>query len=195
VNRNIDSSKVASSICAEGLVVPVTSLLSMAIGVVVALALALTPTVAGAQSGDASGSDFSLFGGYMLPNQIDNVTEILPLFGGRYGLGLPLGAAEFNFENAHARGIDWTSLGVSLRGDIPVAPGMTGFIYGGPDFHYYVPAGETNRHAETGLHFGAGAAMMVKDSLWVRGDIKFMGNPGTALYLLFGLMFRPAGAM
>lgn len=142
-----------------------------------------------AQSNESS-NDFSGFIGYMLPNQIDNVTEILPLFGARYAFGLPMGAIEAEFENSHSQGVDWTSFGLSLRGEIPVAPGLSGLIYGGPDLHYYAPNGTLDRRTEYGVHFGAAGLVLVKDSLWLRSDLKFMGNPGTALYLLFGIMLR-----
>ena len=137
-----------------------------------------------------AGNDFSLFIGYMLPNQIDGVTEILPLFGGRYSFGLPAGAVEVFGENAHAEGVDWTSFGVSLRGEIPVMHGISGLIYGGPNFHYYAPAGSIVRRSDYGVHFGVAGLMLVSDTFWLRTDLKFMGNPGTAMYLLFGLMFR-----
>ena len=146
----------------------------------------------GAQAQGDVGSDFSMFLGYMLPNQIDGVTEILPIFGGRYAFGLPAGAVEISGENSHAQGIDWTSFGLSLRGEIPVATGVTGLIYAGPSLHYYAPVNDTARRSDYGFHFGIGGLMLVTDSLWLRSDLKFMGNPGTSLYLMFGLMFRPS---
>lgn len=146
-----------------------------------------------AQSGEAA-TDLSLYGGYMLPNQIDGVTEIVPLVGGRYAFGFPSGAIEAYGENAHAVGVDWTSFGLSLRGEIPVMPGVTGLIYGGPSFHWYVPANDTARHTDYGVHAGVAGLMLVSDTLWLRSDLRFLGNPGTALYLLFGLMFRAPGS-
>lgn len=140
------------------------------------------------------GDDVSLFLGSMLPNQIDGVTEILPVFGGRYGLGSRLGTIEFGLGNSHAEGVDFSTLSMSLRGDVPVGDGLEGLIYGGVDFNWYRPVEQTDRKSETGFHIGTGAMLMVSDSLWLRTDLKFMGGPGTSLYLLFGLLFRNSAA-
>jgi len=137
--------------------------------------------------------DVSLFVGHMLPNQIDGVTEILPIFGGRYTYGTSAGDFEFSLENAHAEGVSWTSLGLSLRGEGPLAPGISALLYGGPSVHYFRPAGDTIRHFDFGVHFGIAGLMLVGDTLWVRSDLKFLGGPGTALYLNIGLMFRTSG--
>lgn len=151
------------------------------------------PQLTQAQSGDSSANDLSLFFGYMLPNGIDQVTEIMPVFGGRYAFGLPIGAVEIEGINTHSEGVDFTTVEASLRGEIPLAHGLTGLIYGGPDIHWYIPQGDTQRHTDYGLHVGAAGLLLVTDSLWLRTDLKFMANPGTALYLLFGLMFRTPG--
>lgn len=143
---------------------------------------------------DQGGSDdVSLFIGSLLPNQIDGVTEILPVFGGRYGLGSRIGTIEFGAGNSHAEGVDFSTLSMSLRGDVPVGDGLEGLIYGGIDFNWYRPVDQTDRKSETGFHIGAGGLLMVSDSLWLRTDLKFMGGPGTSLYLLFGLLFRSSG--
>lgn len=150
---------------------------------------------AGAQSSESGASDISLFMGYMLPNQIENVTEIMPVFGGRYALSVAnVGAVEIEGLNTHSYGVDFTSFALNLRGEIPLMPGLSGIIYGGPDLHYYIPNGDNVRHTDYGVHFGAGGLMWVSDTLWLRTDLKFLGNPGTQLQLLFGLMFRPPAA-
>jgi hypothetical protein len=166
---------------------------SRAAAFVVFFALVIFCQRSQAQSGENTGSDFSLFAGYMLPNGIDGVTEIMSVFGGRYSFSLPVGSVELEGTNTHSEGVDFTTFGASLRGEIPVAHGLSGLIYGGPDIHWYIPRGDTERHTDYGIHVGGAGLLLVTDSLWLRGDLKFMGNPGTALYLLFGLMFRPSG--
>jgi hypothetical protein len=148
-----------------------------------------------AQAQDAeSGTDFSMFVGYMLPNQIEGVTEILPLFGGRYAYSFGGGAGmEITGENAHAMGVDWTSFGLNFRAELPVTSGVSALVYAGPDLHYYIPINDTARRVDYGAHFGVAALMLVTDTLWLRSDLKLAGNPGTSLSLLFGLMFRSAG--
>lgn len=137
--------------------------------------------------------DFSLFVGYMLPDHIDGVTEILPLWGARYTYGWPVGAFEFSAENSHSEGVSWTSFGVSVRGEAPLAPGIAALLYGGPSFHYFRPAGDTVRHGDFGVHFGIAGLMLVSNTLWLRTDLKYLGGPGSALYLKIGLMFRAGG--
>ena len=160
--------------------------------VLFAIALAFVAPIEARAEGAESGTDFSMFVGYMLPNQIDGVTEVFPLFGGRYAFAIPGGAVEITGENAHALGIDWTSFGLSLRGEIPVMTGISGLIYAGPDFHYYTPINDTQRKPDYGVHVGVAALMLVSETLWLRSDLKFNGNPGTSMSLLFGFMFRSA---
>jgi len=141
--------------------------------------------------GGAGGSEFSLFIGSMLPNQIDGVTEILPVFGGRYGIPtVRLGVAEFGFGNTHAEGVDFTTFSASLRADLPAIDQFIGFVYGGLDVSYFRPAGSEDRKTDTGLHVGAGLSLHVSDTLWFRSDLKFNASPGTSLSLLFGIVFQ-----
>lgn len=156
----------------------------------IALTAVASPCASFAQDGGSDSDDISLYIGSMLPNQIDGVTEILPVFGGRYGFGTNIGTFEVGGANTHAEGVDFTTISGSLRGDFDLGDGMTGLIYGGLDWNYYVPAGATERQSETGLHIGTGAMMLVSNTLWLRSDLKFMGGPGTSLYLLFGILFK-----
>ena len=155
------------------------------------LALLASPLV-WSQSTTTTGSDeigFSM--GIHLPSQIENVTEILPVFGGRYGLQTSrVGVAEFGLFNVHAQGVDFTTFEASLRGSIETAPGMDVIYFGGLDFNYYRPENEEDRKTATGFHLGAGGMMQITDTLWLRGDLKFMGGPGTSLLLLGGLVFK-----
>ena len=141
-------------------------------------------------SGTPHGDDVSLFIGDMLPNQISGVSDILPVFGGRYGFQTGLGTIEAGGANSHAQGVDFTTLDLSLRGEQPIAQGVSGLIYGGADFNWYIPEGSTDRQTAWGFHIGVGGAMAVTDTLSLRADIKFMAGPGTSLYFLVGALFR-----
>ncbi|MBN8540038.1 MAG: hypothetical protein J0L82_06590 [Deltaproteobacteria bacterium] len=151
-------------------------------------------TEAAAQEGGGAGeggSEFSLFIGSMLPNQIDGVTEILPVFGGRYGIPTSrIGVAEFGIGNTHAEGVDFTTFSGSLRADLPAIDQFVGFVYGGLDISYFRPAGSEDRKTDTGLHVGAGLSVHASDTLWFRSDLKFNASPGTSLSLLFGIVFQ-----
>ncbi len=143
------------------------------------------------EGGSADGSEISLYLGSMLPNQIDGVTEILPIFGGRYGISTAsAGVLEFGLSNIHAEGVDFTTLSVSLRADLPAIDQFVGIFYGGLDLNYYRPATASSRTTETGLHIGTGLMMHTTDTLWFRTDLKFMASPGTSLSLLFGIVLK-----
>lgn len=160
----------------------------------VTLIVVFTSMSASAQDGgQAGGDEISLFLGSMLPNQIDGVTEILPVFGGRYSFGTTFGAIEAGAMNTHARGVDFTTAEVSLRGDVRASDGINGIIYVGVDANWYRPEGSTERKLESGLHLGTGMMMLVSNTVWLRTDLKFMGGPGTSLYLLLGLVFKGSG--
>jgi hypothetical protein len=167
--------------------------LTVSLQVAMLMFFSMLPNQALAQSqGGASGGDeISLFLGSMLPNQIDGVTEVLPVFGGRYGLRTgSTGMAEFGLSNVHAEGVDFTTLSASLRADLPAMDDFFGIIYGGIDEHFYRPVGSDSRKTETGLHVGGGVMMHASDTLWFRTDLKFQAQPGTSLLFLFGFVFR-----
>jgi hypothetical protein len=141
--------------------------------------------------GGIPSDEISLFVGSHLPSQIDNVTEVLPVFGARYGFGTRrFGIMEVGASNTHAKGVDFTNFDVSLRGNIPWDDGLVAIFYAGGDGNYYRGEGETKRKLEAGWHIGTGAMIMATNNLWFRGDIKFMGLPGSSLFVTFGLVFQ-----
>lgn len=156
------------------------------------LGLVLTPESGRAQAGGAEGGDeVSIYLGSMLPNQIEGVTEILPVFGGRYGMSTAsVGVFEVGLSNSHAEGVDFTTLSGSLRADLPSIDQFVGTVYGGIDVNYYRPVNSTERRTETGLHVGTGLLVHISDTLWLRSDLKFSVSPGTSLSILFGFVFR-----
>lgn len=165
-------------------------LVTFALGAILA-----SPFIANAQEQTSSGgNEISLHTGSLLPNQIDGVTEILPVWGARYGLGTQLGVVELGGSNVHAQGVDFTTLTASLRGDVPLADQIQGIIYGGLDFNWYRPEAESERKSVTGVHVGTGLMMHVADTFWLRSELKFMGGPGTSLYIGFGVVFRAPGS-
>lgn len=148
----------------------------------------VTPALA---QNDVPSDEISLFVGTHLPSEIPNVTETLPVFGARYGIGTRrFGILELGASNTHAKGVDWTNFDVSLRGNALFDDGLVGIFYAGADANYYSPAGETKRKLEAGWHVGTGAMIMATNNLWFRGDIKFMGGPGSSLFAVLGLVFQ-----
>lgn len=93
---------------------------------------------------------------------------------------------------AHARGVDYQMLSLSVRADFEPVQHFLAIVYAGPDFHYY--EGENRpREMAWGGHVGTGLMMHISDTLWFRSEMKFNMNPGTALYLGFGLVLRSLG--
>jgi hypothetical protein len=132
--------------------------------------------------------------GYLLPNQITGVTEVMPVFGFRYAY--PLATAfdlESGIENTHADGVDFTSLTVDLRGEFEPVPQFLAVFYAGASFYWYIPSGQTDRQTDWGGNAGLALMTGLTDTLWLRGDLKFNANPGTSLYIGFGLAFRTNG--
>ncbi len=130
--------------------------------------------------------------GPLLPNQIVGMTEIMPVWGVRYGFAVRKGTLEFGVANARAKGVEYYNGSASIRGDYNIDD-MFAIVYTGLDTHYYAPAGGTF-NMFVGAHVGGGFAAHLGDLLWFRTDMKFNLNPGTALYIGFGLEWRqPAG--
>lgn len=129
--------------------------------------------------------------GRLLPNQVPNVTEILPLWGLR--LGFPMdGGGTFEVGNisGNGEGAKWNSIYMSLRGDMQIED-LTGIVYFGADAYRYEG---TNQEVTTvgGGHLGGGVLSSVGQFVKLRIDMKFNINPGTSLYFGIGFMFGGA---
>jgi hypothetical protein len=117
------------------------------------------------------GSEWSGFVGHMLPSQIRGVTEILPVFGFRYGLPTIAGVIEAGASNTHAEGVDFTTASLSLRNEFDLVEHFAGIFYLGGDFHYYRPTYQANRLTAVGGHFGGGLMMHISSTLWFRTEL------------------------
>ena len=155
------------------------------------IAMMLVTTTAWGQSTTSGSDEIGFYLGNMLPSGIDGVTEILPVFGGRYGIQTArVGVVELGLFNTHASGVDFTTFEANLRGAMPASPGIDILYFGGLDFNYYRPENEDSRKNITGFHLGGGTMLQITDTLWIRGDLKFMAGPGQSLFLLAGLIFK-----
>ncbi len=159
------------------------------------LFILLLPTLVVAQArnnGKNWGSEFGVFGGVLLPYLIWGVEEIQPFVGGRYALPLNYGALEAEAASSNAKGVSYQLASLSYRGEIVPIPDVTTIFYIGPDFHYYRGTWDTNQYSVWGFHVGSGALMHVGGPIFVRLDMRFNSNPGTSLYLNFGITVRTA---
>jgi hypothetical protein len=144
------------------------------------------------QGGDKSfGTIYGLHTGPLLPNQIQGMTEIMPTWGARYAFPLRKGHLELGLANSQSSGTSYYNVSASYRGDVQLED-MFAVLYAGLDTHYWHPPGEAFL-TNFGAHVGGGFAAHLSDQLWFRSDMKFNLNPGTALYIGFGLEWREKG--
>ncbi len=157
-------------------------------------AQAQTPPPEGGANAQPIGSEFGVHTGPMLPNQIEGMSEIQPLWGLRYGIPSGKGFLEFNLMNSRAEGVVYYNAAGSYRFDVTLDE-VTGFVYGGLDVHQWSSPPDDTTRVVPGIHVGGGILMPLGDSLWFRSEMKFNMIPGTALYIGFGLVLRfPDGA-
>jgi hypothetical protein len=123
--------------------------------------------------------------GTLLPNQIEGVTEMLPMWGARVGFPRKRSIVELGGMHANSLGVTYTNASVSIKGMFPME-GIYGLVYGGLDGHYYKGPTDTEFKMTGGGHLGGGLGAEVAEYLHFRGEMKFNVNPGTSLYIGFG---------
>lgn len=166
---------------------------------VVICILSLFSTVAFSQANDENASLYgwawSWHTGPFLPNNIPGVTEIQPTTGLR--LTFPTSAyssTDYFFSSSNAEGVTYYNLAISKKAENDF-DGMTTLAYLGLDaFSYKVGTGDFQ--TKGGGHFGIGLVSPLGGHTNFRMDMKFnFSDPGTALYLGFGLEMRypPSG--
>ena len=139
--------------------------------------------------GENVGMEWSFHLGRLLPNQITGIEEILPMWGGRFGLKTGRGFVEMGAAFANALNTRITTLSLSHRGHMPVQ-NLVGHVYYGVDLHHIKAPGSENATILGGGHVGGGILALISNEVWLRGDMKFNVNPGTSLYVGFGIMLR-----
>lgn len=137
------------------------------------------------------GTEYQLHTGPLLPNQITGMTEIVKSWGGGVGIPLKAGVLECGAINGRGDGVEYYNPFVSLRGDVKFED-LFGIFYIGLDVLHYRPADSTEFLTVGGGHVGTGIMIKGGGQLWFRSDMKFNVNPGTALYIGFGIMLRGA---
>ncbi|MDZ4662152.1 MAG: hypothetical protein SGJ18_11100 [Pseudomonadota bacterium] len=142
-----------------------------------------------AEIGQNVGSEWGFHLGSFLPNQIDGITEILPMWGLRYGFKTKRGFIEAGADFSKAMGTRFSSLSLGVRGDIPVQS-LVGHVSLGLDIHQVIPPDTEHTTYLGGGHVGGGIMALVGGDVWFRTDMKFNFNPGTSLYIGFGFIFR-----
>ncbi len=159
-------------------------LLSLHILVVSFDATAQTPE--GGGGGGGSPYEVGVHTGFLLPNHIEGVTEIMALTGVRGAILMPGDFyAEAGFMGGNGDGQKWKTFHLDARLDFPVET-LTAMAYIGADMHYYSGPGISNTIAFGG-HIGGGFKSTIGRSVSLRTDMKFNGQPGTSLFFGFGV--------
>lgn len=151
---------------------------------------AQTPEGGGAAAGGGGSSgapyEAGLHTGFLLPNHIDGVTEIMALTGLRGAMRMP---GDFLVEGGFVAGNgdeqQWKNIHIDARLDFPVET-LVAVTYVGLDVNYYSGPGVSTKMAFGG-HLGGGFKAELGRNLWFRTDMKFNGQPGTSLFFGFGL--------
>lgn len=144
------------------------------------------------ETGSNVGYEAGLNLGNLLPNQIPGLTEITGLGGMRAGFNVGERAfIEGGFATGKGEGAEWTNTYASFRLDMPVET-LVGVAFLGFDATYYKGVGRTKKLFGGG-HVGGGLMALVGGAVWFRSNMKFTVNPGTSMYIDFGIVFRFPG--
>lgn len=143
----------------------------------------------GGEGQEPTGSEFGIHTGPLLPNQIDGMSEIQPMWGLRYGTSFKKGMLEASLANSRAEGVIYYNGFLSYRYDVTLEE-VTGIIFAGLDLHQWSSPPDDSTRMVAGGHIGGGMMLPIGDAMWFRSEMKFNLNPGTALYIGFGLVLR-----
>ncbi len=137
----------------------------------------------------ASGTEFGFHTGPLLPNQIEGMSEILPVWGLLFATPFRRGLLEFDLANSRGEGVVYYNAAVSYRYDVTLDE-VTGMLSAGLDLHQWSSPPDDTTRMVGGGHVGGGLLVPMGDSMWFRTEMKFNMNPGTSLYIGFGLVLR-----
>ncbi len=128
--------------------------------------------------------------GPLLPNQVDGISEIMPTAGLNLGLKAGRGLWELGTYFSNAYGAGYHNVAASYRIIMPME-GLEAHLFGGLDFVRYRSV-EFDTRSTLGAHAGVGVGAPLGSGIVLRTDMKFNVNPGTSLYVGFGLEVRTA---
>ena len=157
---------------------------------IVVLTMSCFATQARADDSSANPDEFGIEAGYLLPSMINGMSEVMPVWGLHYGMGISIGEVEFDGVSSHAAGSDYYNLAAGLRGSTPIFPAGNAIFFGGVDETIYRTSLSTTNRMKLGLHFGAGLMLKIVNTVWFRTDARFISGPGSILAVNLGLVYR-----
>ena len=132
-----------------------------------------------------------LEGGRLLPDQIDAVDETLGMISLGLGWATPAKSTYLQYGTASDAGVKYQDYSLGLRKDIAVS-GLASVVSGGVSVIGLARPGHEGTNYYLGGHFGGGIMALISKGLYARMNMKFNVNPGVAMFLGFGLLYRPS---
>lgn len=139
---------------------------------------------------DAGVKEYAVVGGWVLPDQVPGMTEVLPTWGLRGGLGVSqrtlLSASYFN---ALAKGVDSHQLNLEARYSA-FSEGVIGYLSAGAALLRYESDTLEEEQQKVNILMSTGALLHLNHRLWLQSEMQFQLDPGVQLRLTFGLAYR-----
>jgi hypothetical protein len=132
--------------------------------------------------------EFGAYGATFLPYHILGVTEIVPGWGFLAAVPTSKGVFELATFLGRGNGIDYDSVAVDYRYDIPFDT-LEMHAFAGVNADTYA----SDRFTETfvgGWHFGGGVSMQLGGPVFLRSDFRYRLGPGLSLLVNVGLDIR-----
>ena len=132
--------------------------------------------------------DFGAYGATFLPYRIAGVTEIVPGWGFLAAIPTAKGVFELATFLGRGNGINYDSVAVDYRYDIPFNTLETHALAGVNADTY---ASDTlTKSFVGGWHFGGGVSMQLGGPIFLRSDFRYRLGPGLSLLVTVGLDIR-----
>jgi hypothetical protein len=134
--------------------------------------------------------EYTGMGGWVLPDQVPGLDEMLPTWGVKYGFGVNNnGMVQLGYFNALAKGVSSHVLDVEYRYS-SFNDGVGGYISAGAGAMHYKSSLLNKSRQEVNALIGTGFLFQVSSEVWFQSDMKFRVDPGVQLMLMFGLAMR-----
>ncbi len=143
-----------------------------------------------AWASDQGVQEYAVVGGWVLPDQVPGMEDILPTWGVRAGWGVgPRTLLSISYLNSLAEGISSHQANVEARYST-FADGVIGYLSVGASMLHYKSYLMEPAQQELGVLMGTGFMFQVSEMVWLQSQMHFRLEPGVQLNLLLGLAVR-----
>ena len=139
---------------------------------------------------DQGVSEYALLGGWVLPDQVPGMEEVLPAWGLRAGVGVgPQTLLALSYLSSLADGIHSHQANLEARYSA-FSDGVIGYLAAGASFLSYSSFQQESVHQELGVLMGTGFMFQLSQEVWLQSQMHFRLKPGVQLNLLMGIVMR-----